>query len=305
MFKVSSYKSFQITSRRKLTVGLALVFVLSLFLLSACAQENDVVEDPTAALPEVSISGFADQKADLDFETGNAVTPISDYLVNADFDTLVLFSHANQTVVERCMADAGEEYSSGVSWGTLRPQEDRLFGKWDRAAAAEFGFDFDPSRGIPKRTTVNQGVEFNQAINKCYEQAAGDKALEPLASELTQLTLSDRIQGNAAEFARKSEKGKEAASRLKICLEKGSFVQDPESGSISSEYSELGKEAEIAAAVAEATCNAATGRTKDLYDLKAQYEAAYIEKYKPQLNEVLDRKQEVHRILQHIIDGEE
>ncbi|RGE15362.1 hypothetical protein, partial [Leucobacter sp. wl10] len=240
--------------------------------LTACAAEEPEITDSTATLPEVSAESFADVKAELDFDTGTATTPISEYLTNMDFETLVLFSQARERLITDCMAAASQTYDglTSVDWDSLQPQEDRIFGLWDRAGAARLGTMLDETRGVPRTTTVDQGVDFNNALTTCNEQAAADDVLGPLSEDLNELTLADRILGNSAELAQQSKVGKAATESFKQCMEEKSIVLDPTSGYMSAEYTDLGKEAEVAAAVGEADCNVDTGRIEELYDLRAQ-----------------------------------
>lgn len=278
---------------------------LSVLVLAGCGASTPELDDASAQLPVVSTEGFEDVTAELDYDTGTATTPISRYIVNQDFKTEVLFSQARETLISRCMDAAGFAYPglTSVDWGSLRPMEDRLFGQWDRAAAAQFGVDLDPNRGTPKSNLVEEGPEFNTALSSCNQQAMQDATLGPLAMKLSELTLADRILANAANLAQQSEAGKRVTELNSACLSARSIVVDPESGGISVEYSELGKEAEIEAVLAEVDCNLETGRIETLYTLRAQYESAYIEKYESQLAQVLEVKQADYELLKGIIEG--
>ena len=297
--------SSRVGSGRRVRTSLLSSVTLTLLVLTACAAEPSEVADTTASLPEVSIDGFADVTAELDFDTGTAVTPISEYLVNADFQTEVLFAQARETLVTRCMTSAGHPYNglTATDWDAVTPQENRIFGRWDVASAAALGAMMDETRGVPKTTFVDRGVDFNNDLNGCNAEAASDAVLGPLSESLSELTLADRILGNAATLAERSEAGKAATERFTACMAKKGIVLDPASGYMSGEYSDLGKSAEIAAAVGEAECNSDTDRIRELFDLSAQYEAAYIAQYEAQLDSVLVHKQQVHEQLQGIING--
>lgn len=282
-------------------VSLALVAVT----LTSCTSDSSEGADASEVLRDVSIEEFADVTAELDFDTATAITPIHNYLTQTDFPTEILFTQAHEALVTTCMTEAGFAFDglTAVDWDALRPQEDRIFGQWDRASAAIRGFDLDEDRGIPKGNPVEGGAEFNAALISCDESAKTDETLTSLAGGLMELTLADRIQGNAQTQAEESAAGRAATKRFHACLEEKSLVVDPESGYVSADYGELGREADIAAAVGEADCNIDTGRIQELYDLTARYEAAYMEEYEAQLGAVLEEKQELHRQLQDIIDS--
>lgn len=282
-----------------------LITSLALLTLTACVSSSTHETDSEDLLPEVSIEDFAQVKAQLNFDNGTATTPIADYLTNTDFETEVLFAQAYESLVTTCMSDAGHSYDglSAVDWDALEPQEDRLFGQWDRTSAAQRGSAMDENRGIPKSTSAAPGPEFTTALVTCNEEVNTGDVLRPLADQLAQPTLADRIQGNSAVRAEESGAGQAADARFAECLEDKSLVVDPDSGYVSAEYAELGTEEDIASAVGEADCNIETGRIQELYDLTARYVAAYMEEYEAQLGAVLEEKQELHRQLQDIIDS--
>lgn len=283
-------------------IPLALVFTLSA--LTACTGTAAELTDISSALPEVSIQEFSEEHAVLDFELGTVTTPISDYLLTSDFNTEVLFAQAHHTLVADCMTSAGYRYGelAAVNWGALQPRENWSFGRWVVASAAAFGSTMDETRGIPKTTTVDQGPAFNTALNTCNTESYSDTAFSAVSQSLQIPSIADRISGNAYSLARRSAQGKAAATRYTACMENKSIVLDPESEAATAEYSELGKEAEIAAEVAEAECNLETGRIQELFDISAQYEAAYMKKYEAQLPEALKQKQDIHAQLQNIIE---
>lgn len=273
--------------------------------LMGCGADSGELDDPTATLPAVSVEGFEDAAAELDFDTGTANSPISRYLVNLDFETEVLFSQARETLITECMAESGFVYEglTGVDWGALKLHEDRVFGLWDREAAATFGAGFDPSRGTPKVTFVEEGPDFNSALNWCADGAMQNETLGSLAVKLSEQTLADRILGNATNLALQSSEGKAANALFADCLAEKSIVVDPSNGYPSADYAELGKGAEIEAVLAEVDCNIGSGRIETLYNLRAQYEAAYIAKYETQLADVLAGKEADQAALRAIIES--
>lgn len=282
----------------------ALLAGASVLLLAGCGTSAPELEDQSAPLKQVSADGFEDVTAELDFENGTAVTPITRYTVSGDFSTEVLFAQAREALITDCMTEGGLTYTglTGVDWASLQPQGDRVFGLWDRGAAANFGVAFDPRRGTPRETYVEAGPEFNAALNKCGDTAMEHAVLGPLAMKLGESTLADRILGNAVELALNSDEGEQANADFADCLAEKSIVVDPASGYPSSDYSELGKAAEIEAVLAEVDCNIDSGRIETLYNLRAQYESAYIEEYGTQVAGVLEEKEGIQSTLRTIIE---
>lgn len=289
-------------ARTKLLAALAIGAMT--FVLAGCGAEAPEIDDPTAKLPDVTTEGFEGVSAELDFASGTAITPISRYLVNQDFTIERQFEQAREALISECMSAAGFSYAgfTGVDWATLIPQEDRIFGMWDRASAAQFGVDLNPNRGTPKATLVEEGPEFNTTLNGCADQAMQDEALGPLTVKLSEQTLADRILGNATNLALQSADGKAANEAFASCLADKSIVVDPASGYPSGDYIALGKEAEIESVLAEVDCNIDSGRIETLYNLRAQYESAYIKEYESQLATVLDAKEADSATLQEIIE---
>lgn len=78
---------------------------------SACAAESSL-GGPQDSFPEVSIEGMEEVHALLDFETANAVTPMSKYLINSDFELQALYSHSAATIIDNCMTEQGEQVKS-------------------------------------------------------------------------------------------------------------------------------------------------------------------------------------------------
>lgn len=271
-----------------------------------CSTNNVSPLDERVPLDKVSIEKFADVHAELDFENATARTPISDYLIGHDFLVEVRFAKAAQKFLEGCMTQKGFDYPgfSSVKWESLRPGEDRLFGQWDVKAAAKYGLELDPSRGVPK-SGFGDDADKNEtdAIEACVGDLEAHDAMRPLVDELTRSSIADRIFEESAFLAEESPEGKEASQKFTQCMKERGLVLDRDSGYVSSEYRDRGKEAEITAAVGEAECNVKTGRVQTMYDLRARYEAAYIEKFESQLKAVQGQKREILAKLDAIVAG--
>lgn len=273
--------------------------------LGGCATSSSELDDPFAPLPEVSIEEFSSVTADLDFGTATASTPLDPYLVGYSFEIETAFAQARATITGECLRGFGyasREFAT-VDWETLQPLDDRQFGMWDVRAAAKFGFEPDGSRGVPQPSpALNAGQGYADASAVC----AGKRQEDPrYASILRDLEgpqfLSDRIQGNAMALALASPEGSAATERFADCLRARGLVLDPDSGYVSSEYTAKGKEAEIVAALGEAECNRSSGRVQTLYDLRARYEAAYMERYESQLDAVAEQKRSILDRLEALI----
>ncbi|MFT4232844.1 MAG: hypothetical protein QM606_08745 [Leucobacter sp.] len=268
------------------------------------ASEEQVLENPAEELPRVSIEGLPEPDVELDYENGTAITPITPYLLNLDDETSFLTAEAVGAVTYQCMTERGFDYPAytSVDWRHLEAPEDRLFGAWDEDAAAEYGFLPDPTRGVPRVNTVDEGVESNEALVECNSAAQKNPQLIELAEEVNQPSLADRILGNAAEQAQRHPDGVAATEDFHACLQEKDIVIDPASGYVSPDYGDLDDQTRIAAAVAEASCNVDTGRIDVLYGLRAKYEEVYMEKYEARLQEALERKESIHDQLRALID---
>lgn len=289
--------------RIKQSLGRSVIITVSVFFLAGCAQTESIAQDPTKPLGEISIADVKSAPVDLDFDKALATTPITQYLINQNPEFQRLYYNATERLIASCMSTAGyPEYKyEPLAASDFVPQSDTVYGFWDVKSASVYGILPNPERGIPKqKTNLNLSQEgFNQ-LTKCGQDAA--RQLQEVGSELEQLSLADRIQGNAASAALKTKQGKEANNKLKTCLANKNLLVDPESGYVSSEYAKQGKEAEITSAVGEAECNISTGRIKTLYELQAKYETAYIQKYAGELESVKSKKQKLVDTLNKIIE---
>ncbi len=283
-------------------VGLGLSIAIILAALSACSAQPDELADSSAPLPDISIEGFETVTAELDFETALATTPITPYVLNSTYETEMLVVRASQALVRTCMGGLGFDFTtlSAEEWESRLPRSDRLYGLWDHTEASQFGFDLNPGRGVLRQGTVDQGQEYADALNQCYEGAYANEQLAPLLDTVNNLTIADRIQGNSYVRAQNSAAGKAAHKRYLQCMKEKTIVVDSD-GNPSSEYSDLGKDSEITAALAEVDCNISSGRIQTMYDTAAKYEAAYMKKYEEQLDAVLELKQQTYDGLRSII----
>ncbi len=273
-------------------------------LLGACSSQNDELADPSAPLPDISIEGFETVTAELDFETATATTPITPYVLLEAFETDVLLSQAHDALVRTCMRGLGYEQTSisNVVWESLTPRSDRYFGLWNRAEAAQFGYDLNPNVAFPRHDWVEDDQAYLDAIDQCVLEAEANELITQFRSVQQNLTIADRIQGNSYVRALNSKAGKAAQKRYLQCMKDESIEVD-ENGFTSSNYRDLGKESEIIAALAEVDCNISSKRIQTLYDTAAQYQAAYMKKYEEQLDAVLELKQQTYEDLRSIIEA--
>ena len=287
------------------TVGMSPMLLLALSGCTSAAEMND----PMADLPEVSIEGLEAVKAELAFDSGTAQTPLDPYLIGYSFEIEVKRAQASAKFYEGCMSEFGYEDSefTEVDWDGLRPQEERMFGLWDVGAAAKHGLDLDWSLGVPEpESELERGQGYADAILVCSGKREEDAAFAPIIQKLEETQfVSDRIQGMSMYLAEESDEGKAATAKFAACMKDRGLVLNPDSGYVSSDYSEQGKEAEITAALGEAECNVSTGRVQTLYDLRARYETAYMKKYESQLEAVMKEKQAILAQLEGIINAEE
>ncbi len=289
-------------SKARIALGLSLAITLAA--LSACSSETDELADLSAPLPDISIEGFETVTAELDYDKAIATSPITPFVLPGSFETQALTIQAIDAVAGTCMRSIGFELNTltAAEWESRLPRSDRLYGQWNRAEAAIFGFDLNPDRGLPRQNTVDQGQEYTDALNQCYADAYTNEELAPLLEIMNGLTIADRIQGNSSSRAENSAVGKAAHKKHLQCMKDKSIVVN-EQGYPSSDYSDLGKDSEITAVLAQVDCNISSGRIQTLYDTAAKYEAAYMKKYEEQLDAVLELKQQTYDSLRSIISA--
>lgn len=292
------------SSLRSIAVLAALILPMVGCANSGSADAGETDQD--ISLPDISISAFSDISAELNFENATVTTPVDPYMTGASFESEVLFMHARAKLLENCLAKEGFEYVShkDTDWDSLIPPDDRLFGMWDVNHASKYGSGIDPGRGIPKGKVASEGRDYAAAFDSCATQVNDNDDFRMISAQMEELTIANRIFGNSYRQALASKEGKAVTKKFADCLADKDFVTDPDTGFVSPEYADLGKEEDMASSVAEAECNVSADRIRTLYDLMARYETAYMKEYESQLAAVADKKSETFEALKAIIDGD-
>lgn len=276
--------------------------VLIAILLSGCSQEasSDTPGAQDGKLPAVSIEEFSDVHAKLQPETGSVSLPLDEYAVNDDFSFQVTLTHAKAVAANACMEKKGYQNPyAAIDWDSIVARENRMYGPWDVTTAQTYGFGLDPSRGTPKLDTLSLGVEGNKVFNSCYEEVMPQ--FQAAATFYETPTISDTIRANAYGLTLDSEKGRAATQAVNKCLEdQGIILTD---GRPSQEYQRQSQEIQIRVATINAQCSVDTNAVQALFDVQAQYEAAFIEQYEAQLNEIKQKKQDFTAELRKAIQG--
>jgi hypothetical protein len=295
----------QQTVRKRNGSGLSrlLAGVLFAAMVTGCTQGNtsDNPADKDGKLPEISIDEFSGTHAKLNPETGTVSLPLDEYTVNDDYGFQITLSHAKAVAANACMVKKGYENPyAKIDWDSVVLPENRVYGPWDVATAQTYGFQLDPTRGTPRLDTLALGVEGNKVFEACYEEVMPQ--FEEAATFYETPTISDTIRANAYGLALESEKGQAAIQSRSKCLEDQGIILTDDGGP-SEDYSGQSKETQIRVATINAKCGVDTNAVQTLFDVHAQYEAAFIKRYEAQLNEIKSKKQELAAELRKAIQG--
>lgn len=281
-----------------------LVLSTSVLAFAGCAPSGEASETQNSSenaqdltLPEVSIDGFGDVKAELDTVNGIATTPMTEFLPGIESNYGRTATHASEVLIARCLTGEGIDYpvAAQSDWENVIPSEDRMFGQWDVTDAEQFGVEMDPIRGI---ASVSFAGEPSQAssdgLKSCGEEVRLRPEFQLFDADESGQSIADRIAENSALKAEDSSAGQAATKKYVQCLTEHNVSLDEGTGELSGSDSP----------VKSARCNVDSGRIQTMYDVKARYESAYAKKYKKELADLKLRMEENTVALQAIIDGD-
>lgn len=282
-----------------------LAFSLATVALTGCtpsdagsAPQNSAAPAQESTLPDVSIDGFGDVKAELDTVNGIATTPMTEFSQGTDSNYGRIATHASEVLIASCLASVGIDHpvAAQSDWDNLTPMEDRRFGQWDVDDAEKFGGEMDLTRGIPSgNLAAEPSPAYSDELKRCGEEVRQRPEFQMLGNDAVGQSIADRIAESAASRAEESSAGKDATKKYTQCLAEHDVKLDAETGELSGADS----------AVTAARCNVESGRVQTLYDVKARYETAYAKKYEKELTDLKMRMEEKKVALQAIIAGGE
>lgn len=284
--------------RGRRIAGLIAIATLALAGCSASAVPSGAGATP---LGDVSIDGYDNVTAQLDYDHAIVVTPVSQFsLSNSDY--MIRLLHAIAVRADSCMEKAGFPATAGQhDWSPFLAEEDRSYGLWSVAYASKYGVDLAAEAGPEPVDVIDMGVEQGKKYAEC-----SDVARESLDEELLWsqgMNIDSEIRGKAYDLVVASDAGKAAKADWAACMEAQGIVLDPTTGWPVQQYEQQGKEAEIAASVVEAECARSTGAVQTLYDLQARYEAALIDAQSARVKEFKTRRAEVIGVFEDAIAG--
>ncbi len=294
-------KRYEVISLRKFQV-------CATTLLSCCLMINLVActagkTQPEADMPsfedKISIDGYNNVAAQLDYESGTVRLPLDPYIVQST-EMGTKWSHAFDVLVETCVVDQGLPYTANqVDWNNLTPDDDRLFGRWSVKLAEQYGFNSAPGAGGSSMLPEQTNPASQKASETCYDQAR--KLLEPIGEFSDSQQIDVRISSLAYMQVEQSVDGKAAIDRRTQCLESQGYVVGGDAY-LDEKYNTQGEAQQLSAATTFAKCQLSSGAIDELYNLLARYQAAYIDKYEAQLvalqKETQKHKSELDRFIE-------
>jgi hypothetical protein len=279
-------------SGRHVTRGASLALIAGLTLaLASCVPEPTA--DADDQLGSVSIDGYADVSATLDYATGTVALPMDPYsLQTPDVTTRVVRAIAEAR--DECLVERGfSAVAAEMDWTPGPPMENRRYGVWSVENASRYGFDLPPEveQAVWAPDTTSLGVEFNKVYGEC-DSATRESLAEGLAF-LSEPNIDWRIRDEAALRTLEHPDGKAAMTAWRSCMEQQGVVLDQDGSFPSEQYSRQGKESEIRVAVIQAECGASTRAVQTLFDLQARFEAAYLDTHAAAVAEFAKKREEV------------
>jgi len=296
------------TGRAAVLIGAHIILAVAL-VLSGCAAQappqtpaSPEMADKLHPLPAVSIDGYADVTATLDYTHAGVSLPMDEYSADsASYVSTVL--QAINALTDRCMTAKGHPANSD---DLNRPyvQEDRLFGLWSTEFAAKYGTDPAPE-GEAKEIDLT-AYDSGYAIDY---SACKDTARQSLSEPLAQLDvkalvgLDVRIRNTATELVLTSNAGQTAKGDWETCMTTRGLVLEDRDGRPAASYRDHGQSEVIRVTVIEAECARTTGAVQRLYDLQARYESAFIDAEQSELDNLLEERTAIRTDLESAIAG--
>lgn len=275
--------------------------ILTALALSGCSADAPPTPTDDKALAEVSIEGYADVTAKLDYDHAVARTPVSEFS-RLEPEYVIRVLHAVAVRTDECLTDAGQPAAAAYrDWSPFIQEEDRSYGLWSVAYASKYGVTPAPEAGAKSVDVISMGVEQSKEFAACAETGK-----ETLMDELMwsqDMNIDSQIRNRAIELTVASKEGKSAKADWQACMEDHGIVLDPADGRPVQQYQEQGKEAEIAAIVVEAQCAQSTNAVQTLYDIQARYEAALIDAQSAQVTSFMAKRDDVISVFEDAIAG--
>jgi hypothetical protein len=270
-------------------------FATSAILLSTAAAMIGCAADPTphgdsptqsqtaSPLPEVSIAGYGHVTARLDFAHAAVSLPLDAYYGwTPEYVRDVLHLQAQET--DHCLVEQGlPAVADSVPWQPM-PEEDRLYGIWGVEYAKRHGTELAPEGRLPIIDAASMGEAFDRSYHGCIEETRSifDEQLSYFDGQWPH-ALDIRIRKRASERVLASTAGQDARRTWSECIQDRGVTLEAADGRPSTEYAVQGREALIRVTTVEAECAVSSGAVQALFDLHAQYEAAYIDLYSDEL----------------------
>lgn len=263
---------------------------------SGFASPDPSAIPPQIAIEELDTAAFADVTAQLDEKAEAITTPLSTYYMSGR--EIMAISHANDLAMQGCMAGYGEPYPEAqLPWDLEPVAFDREYGVWSVSRAAEWG------RSVPRteRDIAAEAIspaatstpEWLQAQDSCLQATEFFDAIHTYGSteEIMSSSMAIVYAGSQAAgiYAGRTPAYVEYGRALAKCYAEHGLTTSDETGPWGV-VTPNDPEAATTVIVQDAKCHQETGAVQGMYDLRAQYEAAYIEAHESELAAAKEKK---------------
>ena len=278
-------------SLRALRVAVSVGALTSVLALTACSESTD------------SVSRDESAHARLDRETGQIITPFSEYLLFDDAAEQAVVDQSHRVYLGHCMEAAGLAFNATMAEDQVL--DDRRFGLWVEDRATAYGYSDPPSTVALTwdQDAAAGGDQWQAALDRCEEEFLNDPetAAFQANNDENDFGRASELSTDAYRLAAEDPEWEAARKPWKQCLQDNDLTppEQPEEWSavetqqlLESDGAESSQELLRIAAI-EARCNNDTSLTQRLGDLVASYEQPLIDRHEAELKPLKERKQEI------------
>lgn len=253
---------------------------------------------PQVEIEDFDLGPYASVRAQLDEADETVVLPLSRYYMSARERLMV--EHANDLIVDACMAEAGLSYpDADLPWDIDPVDFDRRYGLWSVTRAAAWGYELPKSaRDIAageRSTAATASQAWQDALGACAQSTTRLQILHPSGirdEDSSFMAVVDAGSDAGDAYAARSPGYMTYRQALSDCLADVGLTIG-ESGAAWGPDIPDDAEEQITVAVMDATCHQQTGIVQGLSDLRARYESAFIAAHESELAAAKAKKEAI------------
>ena len=255
---------------------------------------TDAFEQFETVDPDGSVSAILDEEAE------TVRLPLDRYYMTAQ--EMAMVTQATNLRIAECMSESGLDYPPATAdWQSAVEAPNRRYGLWGVSNAATYGYGFPPTpynssidaiiaaQGTPDEAWLSASSACADSVGRPFPILAPSGSV---SEETAFIELVDRGVGGGDAAAATDPEYAQFRHALSECLAQSGLVNG-EGGTGWGPDAPADPEEERKVAVIDAQCHQSTGMVQGLFDLQAQYQAAYEVEHEAELASVKAEKDEI------------